>query len=497
MAGRDAARQDGQMSRLRRLPIRLRLALAFAGTMAVVLAATGAFVYLRLQSDLDRGIDQTLASKATDVTALAASRERGLRQPADGPLAEGGETFAQILTPGGRIVDAPPSLRSRPLLTRDELRRATLGTVRVERVEGRGLEDPSRLLATPVRARGQRLVAVVGAALDDRDEALGSLAAVLLIGGPVALLLASLAGYGVAAAALRPVESMRRKAARVSVTTPGDRLPVSPARDEIARLGETLNEMLDRQEAAFARERAFVGDASHELRTPLAILRTELELALRGERSAPELEAAVRSAAEETDRLDQLAEDLLVIARADQGRLPARLARAPAQTLLERARERFQRRAADAGRTIRIESSAEVVVDADPARVEQAIGNLVENALRHAGGEVVLAVESRDAAVELHVRDEGPGFPPAFLGSAFERFTRADPARSRGGTGLGLAIVDAIAVAHGGSSGACNRPQGGADVWISLPSRPVDPSSSSHPPAIDLTLSHQSKERIQ
>jgi two-component system, OmpR family, sensor kinase len=477
----DDARQDGQMSRLRRVPIRLRLALAFAAVMAVVLAATGAFVYLRLQSDLDRGVDQTLASKATDVATLTESSSRPLRHPVEGPLAEGGETFAQILTPTGRVVDAPPSLRSRSLLTRDELRRATSEIVELDRVDGRGLEDPSRLLATPVQARGRQLVAVVGAALDDRDETLDSLAAVLLIGGPAALLLASLAGYGVAAAALRPVESMRRKAAGVSVTTPGDRLPVSPARDEIARLGETLNEMLDRQEAAFARERAFVGDASHELRTPLAILRTELELALRGDRSAAELEAAVRSAAEETDRLNQLAEDLLVIARADQGQLPVQLARVPARTVLERVAQRFGRRAADAGRAIRVESSAAAVADADPLRVEQAVGNLVENALRHGAGDVVLAVEPVDGAVEIHVRDDGPGFPPPFLDSAFERFTRADAARARGGTGLGLAIVDAIATAHGGSRGARNRPAGGADVWISLPAQPSDPPLSSRP----------------
>ncbi len=460
------------MSRLRRLPIRLRLALAFATVMAVVLAATGAFVYLRLQSDLDRGIDQTLASKATDVATLADGGRQPLRQPTAGPLAEGGETFAQVLTPAGRVVDAPPSLRSQPLLTPDELRRATTEIVQLDRVDDRGLEDPSRLLATPVQAGDRRLVAVVGAALDDRDEALDSLAAVLLIGGAAALLLASLAGYGVAAAALRPVESMRRKAAGLSIATPDDRLPVPPARDEIARLGDTLNEMLDRQEAAFVRERAFVGDASHELRTPLAILRTELELALRGDRSAAELEAAVRSAAEETDRLNQLAEDLLVIARSDQGQLPVQLAHISAQAVLARVGQRFQRRATDAGRAIRVEPSVTAVVDADPLRVDQAVGNLVENALRHGDGDVVLAVESRDSAVELHVRDDGPGFPPEFLDGAFERFTRADPARPRGGTGLGLAIVNAIAMAHDGSRGARNRLEGGADVWISLPAEP-------------------------
>jgi signal transduction histidine kinase len=137
-----------------------------------------------------------------------------------------------------------------------------------------------------------------------------------------------------------------------------------------------------------------------------------------------------------------------------------------------------------------------VVVNADPQRVEQALGNLVENALRHGAGEVVLTAEPGDAAVELHVLDDGPGFPPPFLDSAFERFTRADPARSRGGTGLGLAIVDAIATAHGGSCGARNRQDGGADVWISLPGGRDDPSSLSHPAVVGQAVSHEAKEQI-
>jgi len=475
------------MSWLRRLPIRLRLAFAFAAVMAVVLAGTGAFVYLRLQSDLDQGIDQTLGSKAGDVESLARSGDRGLARAGEGPLSEGGETFAQVLTPSGRVFDAAPGLRAQPLLTSDELRRAAQGTIRIERVTGRGLEDPSRLLATPVQVQGRPLVVVVGAALDDRDEALANLAALLLIGGPAALLLASLAGYGVAAAALRPVESMRRKAAGVSVATPGERLPVPPANDEISRLGKTLNEMLARQEAAFERERTFVGDASHELRTPLAILRTELELALRRGRSVEELEAALRSAAEETDRLEQLAEDLLVIARSDQGRLPVRLASANARDILDGAVERFERRADDNGRTIRIEPGPPIAVVADPLRLEQALGNLVENALRHGGGEVTLSVVARDGEIELRIGDRGPGFPPAFLDSAFERFTRADPARGRGGAGLGLAIVNAIAVAHGGSCGARNRPDGGAEVWIAVPRATSEASSSAHARGVDTT----------
>jgi two-component system, OmpR family, sensor kinase len=145
-------------------------------------------------------------------------------------------------------------------------------------------------------------VTVVGASLEDRASALRKLGTLLLIGGPAALLLASLAGYGVAAAALRPVESMRRRAAEISAGGRGARLPVPSARDEVTRLGETLNAMLARLEAGFEREQAFVADASHELRTPLAILKTEIELALRRARTVDELEAALRSAGEESDR---------------------------------------------------------------------------------------------------------------------------------------------------------------------------------------------------
>ena len=143
------------------------------------------------------------------------------------------------------------------------------------------------------------------------------------IGGPVALLLASLAGYVLAGAALRPIEAMRRRAQEISTASLDERLPVPAARDEVARLGETLNAMLARIEDGLARERRFVADASHELRTPLALLKTELELALRRARSPEELQAAIESAAGETDRLARMADDLLLLARSDQGQLAA------------------------------------------------------------------------------------------------------------------------------------------------------------------------------
>jgi signal transduction histidine kinase len=267
---------------------------------------------------------------------------------------------------------------------------------------------------------------------------------------------------------------MRRRAAAIAPATTGQRLPVPPARDEIGRLGETLNDMLARLEAAFARERTFVADASHELRTPLSILKAELELAVREGRSPEELRAALESAAEETDRLVRLAEDLLVIARLDQGRVPLRPVDPDATELLATVAARFEARARAAGRSVSVSNRVgaddeRAVVHGDRVRLEQAVGNLVDNAMRHGAGDVLLAARPSADGVELHVVDAGPGLAPDFIDHAFERFARADGGRSRGGAGLGLAIVAAIASSHGGSARAANLPDGGADVWIHLP----------------------------
>jgi signal transduction histidine kinase len=448
-------------ARLDRLPLRIKLALAYTGVMAVLLAAAGIVLSVLVARNLDNTIDDGLAARAGDAAALVRAGA------ARGRLSRSGENYAQVLTAAGGVLDTTPQAGRMAVLEPGELSRALRGTVIADRDEPG--DAGVRLLARPVRTPEGRRVVVVGESLAERGRALDAVQALLLVGGPVALLVAALVGYGVAAAALAPVESMRRRAAAVTAARQGGRLPVPAADDEIGRLGRTLNEMLARLEAAFARERAFVSDASHELRTPLAILRTELELALRGgPHSREELEAALRSAAEETDRLSGLAEDLLVIARSDQGGLPLRVAELPADDVLDTVARRFVSRARAEGRPVRPEPAPGVQVRADPARLEQALANLVDNALRYGEGPVTLSARAHDGTVELHVRDEGEGFPASFLPRAFERFTRADEARSRGGTGLGLAIAAAIAGAHGGSAHAHNVPDG-ADVWLELP----------------------------
>ncbi len=444
--------------RLSALPLRVRLTLAYTVAMAIVLALVGGFLYLHTRSGIDRSIDDALALRAHDLAALARNGD-----PADVLLTAGpppgqiGDR-AQLVDPDGRIVAATPSAR-RPLLSSAELRAARRRRI----VRQRG--DTVRVLAEPVGAAG-RVVVVAG----DRagpEHTLDVLVGALLIGGPLALLLAALAGYALASGALRPVETMRSRAATISAAEPDARLPLPEADDEIRRLGETLNAMLDRLADARRRERAFVADASHELRTPLTILRGELELATAGDPSHEELRRVVRSATEETDRLVDLAEQLLALARLDDELLPVDARPVEVRDLLDAVAATFAPRAAELDRALIVVGSEGVIARADPTRLRQALDNLVDNALRYGAGPVRLDARAEDGHVELHVRDEGPGFPPEFLARAFDRFARG----GRGpGTGLGLAIVAAVAAAHGGSAHAANAPGGGADVWLVLSS---------------------------
>jgi heavy metal sensor kinase len=455
---------------MNKLSLRLRLTLAFATVMAVVLAAVGFFVYVRVGNTLLSSVDTALRGGTAETAGhlKRADLAHDLDFELVDPDSARGETLGQLLDPSGRVVRSSLSGIG-PLVDRSTVAKVLAGKHLLETTGLPGRTSDWRVLAIPVTSQDQPFVLVQASSLSSREDTLDRLLVELALGGAIALLLASLAGYAVTAAALRPVESMRRRASAISAATPGLRLPVPPSRDEISRLASTLNQMLGRLEASIEHERRFVADASHELRTPLALLKTELELALRRPRSHAELEEALRSAAEETERLTRLAEDLLLIAHSDQSGLPVRPERLEVDDLLRSTADRFAARAAEEGREVRVvEPGAELAVLADPARIEQALGNLVENSLKHGAGTVELGARERGALVELHVLDDGPGFPPGFASLAFDRFSRADESRGRSGTGLGLAIVDVIARAHGGEAGLGERPGGGADVWIAL-----------------------------
>ncbi len=443
------------------MPLRTRVTLVAAALMAVVLAATGAFVYLRLQAELRQAIDETLRSRADAELAVV---ERSGTLPHDQP----DDAFAQLIGPDGALVASSSGIAGAPALVRDDVVAPTVSERGAVAIGGEVV--PARMLAVPLPEGG---VLVVGASLDDQRQTLGRLATSLAVGGPLALILVTGVTWLLVGWTLRPVESMRREAAAISASDAARRLPVPDTRDELALLAETLNAMLQRLEDAIERERRFVDDASHELRTPLANLKAELDLALRRSRTADDLERALRSASAETDRLARLADDLLVLARADRGRLPIRREQVDVALMVGGTVDSFAARASERGVGIDVRVQDELRAELDELRMRQALGNLLDNGLRYVpwGGRVSVAAERSDGSVVFEVRDTGPGFPPGFLPVAFEAFARPGPSRSRdeGGAGLGLAIVATVAQAHGGTVEAANLAGGGAVVVLSVP----------------------------
>jgi signal transduction histidine kinase len=462
--------------------LRGRLALLFTVGSVVILILAGVLIYLDLNGELQRTINNSLVTRAVDIEGDVAAGRIEIRQE---------EAFAQILGPGAQVVDS--SAPGPAVLAADEVAEATRRDVFHDRriPTAPALGHRARLLAHPVRSGGQTLVVVVGASLDAVIRGRERLALILALLSPLLGGVLSAGGWLLAGAALRPVRRMSQEADAISLAQVGRRLAEPPGEDEIAELGRTLNAMLDRIEAAFARERMFLDDASHELRTPIAVLRAELEMALLEPGDRDSLERSLRSALEEAERLGHLAEDLLVLARATAGRLPLRRRpvdiRGLAEEVAGRGADGSHRRADGPGGRRAAEGpggkpapGVEVMVDGaetlavvDPARLEQVVTNLVANARRFARQRVEVLVRTDGDDVVVTVADDGPGFPEALLPVAFDRFTRAEAARgheSGAGAGLGLAIVAAIVRAHGGSITAANGPPlGGASVVVRLP----------------------------
>jgi heavy metal sensor kinase len=448
------------------LPIRARLAVVCAALVGALVVGLGTLVYLRLEADLWAAADDGLASRAEQLTAEPPDAAKIDPGPSDV-----GDIFAQILTRDGAVLASTPGLAAGPVVPAREL--ASLDAARYfEATVPTTTDEPvlARILAMPTP---DGRVIVTGVAFDDQREVLDRLLYLFGLAGLGAVMLAGAVGWLVARVALRPVERMRTESEAVSGSEPGRRLAVPGTRDELAALGGSLNRMLDRLEAAVERERRFVADAGHELRTPLANLKAELDLALRRARSSSELVDALRSASEETDRLTRLAEDLLLIASADGGRLPMRREEVDLGALVRETVDSFSGRASALGITLAATEESRVTARLDGIRIRQAVGNLIDNALRHtpAGGTVTVHTAAAAGLRSIAVSDSGEGFNAAFLPHAFEAFARADASRSRsaGGTGLGLAIVRAIVEAHGGSVDARNRDEGGAIVVLRIP----------------------------
>lgn len=424
---------------LARVPVRWRLTGATVLLSAVTLAGITLVILIAFRHQLDTSIRRDLRERGRTLAGLVRTQGPGvLRQPAGRGLLRPQGAAAQVLDRRDRVLAASFNAPRRPIV------RGTAGAELTGPIPG--LAARAAITVLPVRPSGLHLV--IGRSLGDQERADESLGRALLIGGPLVLLLVALGAYLVATRALAPVERMQRQAAEMSRAPLTGRLPVSPARDELGHLGQTLNLILDRAAEASAHERSFIADASHELRTPLTRLQAGIEVALSRRDNPAELRGALEAAGEEARRLGVLATDLLTLAALENhGRQPDRVPLDLADVLADCASSRHAR-AVSEGRSLRW-SAPPIVLRADPAQLQIALGNLIDNALIHGAGPVRVDATKDDGWVTISVEDQGSGLGLP-LDRARERFVRGPASGGRPGAGLGLALAAAIAEAHGG-----------------------------------------------
>ncbi len=443
MAGRPAGR--GPRAWWRRLSLRARLTVLATLVVAGGLVAGALLLVGSLQASLLRSLDDTARQRAQDVAALVDED----RLPATIPVAGAGTVLVQVVDEAGRVTAASAGAdRAVPLLPPAELAAARADRApRFLRGDRIGEGAPLRVVAWPAGPARAPVTVVAAVSVTNVADSVHVVAAAMVVGVPVLLTLLAATTWVTVGSTFRPVSALRRGAEEITGTGASRRLPLPAARDEVWRLGVTLNRMLDRLEEAGRHQRAFVADAAHELRSPLASMRTQLEVAL----CHPELAdwpATADAVLQDALRLGRMAEDLLALARLDEGQAPPRRKQVDLGDLVRAVVRRLPAPAVP----VEVRAAAGVRVRGDPDGLARVVQNLLDNALRYAATRVEVSVRAEGALAVLAVADDGPGVPPADRQRVFERFTRLDDARSRelGGAGLGLAIVREIARAHGG-----------------------------------------------
>ncbi len=405
-----------------------------------------------------RTLDANARATAHDVATLVQSGQLPDVIPVTG------SEIVQVLDARDRVVSASVSSdRLTPILQPAELRRALHGRPVIVPGSRVGLASPLRVRATSTGPSTAPVNVLVAQQFDDIQHSQRILGLTLVASYPVLLLVLALMAWRVMGATLRPVESMRATAERISGAGHEERLPVPRSRDEIQRLAVTLNAMLDRLEASRARQRSFVADAAHELRSPLASMQTQIDVA---EHLGEELPLTADLRAEVT-RMTRLVEDLLALARLDSETAPALdTAPVPVANLLEELSGRYP-----LARVPVTTGRSSLVVHARADDVRRALGNLTDNGVRHARSRVEVTAYAEADRVVIAVVDDGSGIPEADRERVFERFTRLDEGRDRdaGGAGLGLAIVEELMSRNGGSARLADAPGGGLLAELVLP----------------------------
>lgn len=454
--------------------LRTRLVLWMVALEALLLLVFGGVLLLIQQNLENQQIAQTLRLSASQLNAVTdVQGGRYLIEPADAVALRSQGVLAWLLTPAGALAatigDAAVITAPTTLPNFNQLTDVTLAN-------GRDV----RLLVTPLQEGANKLgTLVVALPLRASQLRLRQLLSSLGIAVPIVLLLSAVGGYFLANRALAPVRLITETAQQISAADLSQRLALDLPDDEIGRLARTFNRMLARLEDAFQRERQLTSDASHELRTPLAFLKTQLSLARARPRDAETLLAMMAEMEEDVDRMTQLVEQLLTLARVEQRGVNATtpVALVPLLTALVASLTVYAR---ECGVKLRLEptTAADLQTIGDETRLRQLFANLIENAIKYtpAGGEVVIQVAPRGEQAAVMVRDTGVGIAAEHLPHLFERFYRVDSARTRtsGGVGLGLAIAQAIAQAHQGQLQVQSVVNEGTTFTVILPLQPPE-----------------------
>jgi heavy metal sensor kinase len=470
--------------RLRPRNVRSRLTVWYVLVLACLLALYAGIAYLFLLLSLREDFDRNLVKDVEIVEGMLAKEPNGgVSLHASHPDAAEPRigNFIEVWSPQGAILYRSPALQGQSLS----------GPPR----QDEGLQDPSpvttrlsngtriRLTSSVYFVEDQPVLLRVAYSEERLWRELGEFGEVLLLGFPVAVLLAGFGGYALARKALSPIDSMATQAKTISAERLGDRLSIDNPEDELGKLGAVFNDMLGRLQAAFDQLRRFTADASHELRTPLTAMRSVGEVALQDPRSPAEYRDVIGSMLEEVDRLTRLSDSLLVLSRGDAGHVPLRKEDASLLQIAKGAITSVEILAEEKHQKIVLEGDESLLVTVNRLILRQAIINLLDNAIKYSPAESQILVRVEGGAngeVFLEVVDQGTGIPGEHQPHVFDRFYRVDKARTRewGGAGLGLSITRWAIEAHGGEISLKSEEGRGSTFRISLPAAQHSSTSS-------------------
>lgn len=452
--------------------IRVRLTLWYVLVLAVILAAFSAGIYLTLRHNLSSNLDESLRNRTEvflDILVYEDGRPTlaGVVSPV---AAEVEEQFVRVSDAAGAVTFDNSGGAAR--VDTGAVERALAGqSARGGVTIG---DDAVRVLVVPIRREGEVAGALeVGLSVDDMAETLRTLLLILAVAYPAALVVASLGGLFLAGRALSPIDTITRMARRISGADLGRRLDLALPDDELGRLARTFDEMIERLDGAFQRQRRFTADASHELRTPLTAIKGQVDVALSQPREPDTYRAVLVGVNEDIDRLIRLVGSLLTLARADAGEIPIASDVVDLGGLVAAAVDQVRPAAQAKGINLELRGGGDVTLEADEDLLLQLLLNLLDNALKATphGGHISVGWEPDGSGARLSVRDTGVGIAPEDQLRIFDRFYRVDGARSRadGGAGLGLSISRWIAQVHGGAISVTSSPGQGAAFTVTLP----------------------------